>query len=245
MPDAKLCLKSYQPLMDTHSHDFHQLVLPVTGSLDIEIGHHSGIVTQQQAAVICASENHAVEGSGKNQFIVADIPIQLAPAFSNLPVFVELDDNVNRYIHFLQAQLDSNNITHQQNPLMQRQMLLLLVQLLDERHQKNKLFDKRVDAARQYLERNFQQKNALENAAYHACLSTRHLRQLFNQYYDMSPSQYLLELRMQAAWQLLCNTQLNIQLVAERCGYTSVSAFSDRVHKHFSHSPLNIRRLNK
>jgi len=34
-------------------------------------------------------------------------------------------------------------------------------------------------------------------------------------------------------------------LIAERCGYASLSAFSDRFHKHFSQSPLQVRRYDK
>ncbi|MEH6444076.1 MAG: AraC family transcriptional regulator [Oceanospirillaceae bacterium] len=234
-----LCLKSYQPFVDTHQHDFHQLVLPVTGCLEIEIGQETGVVNTSQAAVICAKEDHAFESQGNNQFIVADIPTQLAPAFAQLPVFVKLDDNLNRYIHFLQGQLNTPLDT--QNLLVQRQMLLLLVQLLDHHHAHKKP-DKRVVVARNYLEQHFAHKNVLNNAASRAGLSARHLRQLFSVYYAMSPSQYLLELRMQGAWQMLRNNHYKIQFIAERCGYSNVSAFSDRFHKHFAQTPMQVRK---
>ncbi|EPJ50488.1 MAG: hypothetical protein OFPI_20020 [Osedax symbiont Rs2] len=236
----KLCLKSSQPQVDTHQHSFHQLVLPVHGSLQIEIGSRAGTVQTQHAAVICASESHAFESRGENQFIVADIPLQLAPAFEQLPVFLQLDDNINRYIHFLQSQLALEK--SQQNPLMQRQMLLLLVQLLDDRYAKTAHFDKRLLVARHFLEQHFPSKDVINNAARVAALSSRHLRTLFQQYYQMSPSQYLLELRMQSAWQMLANSTLSVQIIAERCGYSNLSAFSGRVHKHFSRSPMQIRR---
>ena len=124
-------------------------------------------------------------------------------------------------------------------------MLLLLVQLLDDKHSQYPLYDKRVETARRYLENSFFTKTALADAASHAGLSPRHLRQLFNQYYAIAPSQYLLELKMQAAWQLLSNSTLSIQQVSERCGYSNLSAFSDRFQKHFSHCPSNVRRLSK
>ena len=208
-PQPKLCLKSYQPQVDTHQHSFHQLVLPVQGALQIEIGSRAGTVQAQHAAVICASESHAFESRGENQFIVADIPLQLAPAFDQLPVFLQLDDNINRYIHFLHSQLSLKQ--SQQNPLMQRQMLLLLVQLLDDKYAKTPHFDKRLLVARHFLEQHFASKDAINNAAKVAALSSRHLRQLFQQYYQMPPSQYLLELRMQSAWQMLANSPVSVQ----------------------------------
>jgi AraC-like DNA-binding protein len=61
----------------------------------------------------------------------------------------------------------------------------------------------------------------------------------------MTPHQYLIEKRMQAAWRLLEAGELNVQQVAERTGYSSLSAFSDRFHKHFGHSPRRIRQITK
>ncbi len=243
MSEAKLSLKSYQSIVNSHQHDFHQLVLPVNGSLALEIGHSSGEVTSHQAAIICASETHTFESTGDNQFIVADIPPQLAPALVALPVFIPLDENVYRYIQFLQVQLSLPNSL--QNKLLQRQMLLLLIQLLDDKFTTASGFDKRLEAARHYLEKNYSDKLALSKAAQQAALSARHLRTLFVQYYAMSPSQYLLELRMQAAWKMLTNSQYSIQIIAERCGYTHLSAFSDRFLRHFSQSPRDVRRLGK
>lgn len=244
MPEAKLCLKSYQPQVDTHQHPFHQLVLPVKGYLDIQIGHNNGIVSNAQAAVICASSDHAFEAQGDNQFIVADIPTSIAPAFDQLPVFLALDESLHRYIQFLQTQIAQPSFGD--NHLMQRQMLILLVQLLDEKKPQHSPFsDKRITRARLYLERHFPEKQALNNAALQAGISSRQLRQLFAQCYNISPSQYLLELRMQSAWQMLINSQYSIEWIAEHCGYTSVSAFSDRFHKHFNHSPSQMRRFNK
>ena len=243
MSDAKLYLKSYLPDTDTHHHSFHQLVLPVAGSLSLEIGHRAGEVNAQQAAVICANQNHAFEGLGENQFIVANIPIALAPAFAELPAFIQLDDNLKRYLGFLQGQLTPNSSA--KHSLLERQMILLLVQLLDDSHSAKPQYDKRIETARAYLEKYFFHRQALREAANHAGISMRHLRTLFSKYYSLAPSQYLLELRMQAAWQLLQHSSLSVQLVAERCGYSSMSAFSDRFHRHFAQSASQVRRLSK
>ncbi len=242
MSNSKLCLKSYQPITNTHQHDFHQLVLPVRGHLDIQIEHTSGRVSEQHAAVICASNDHAFEAHGDNQFIVADIPISLAPAFDKLPLFLSLDNSLNCYIQFLHTQLANDLHT---NALLQRQMLVLLVQLLDEKHADNPLIDKRIELARQYLETHFGEKNCLNNAASYAAISPRHMRQLFAQYYQISPSQLLMELRMQAAWQLLVSTSRPLDAIAQQCGYSTLSAFCDRFQKHYANSPNQVRRLSK
>ncbi|MGB1239051.1 MAG: helix-turn-helix domain-containing protein [Pseudomonadales bacterium] len=236
--NTKLSLKSYQAQTDSHSHDFHQLVLPVKGALALEIGHCGGEVDDHSAAVICASEMHAFAGSNDNQFIVADIPTQLAPAFERLPLFLQLDDSLKHYIGFLHTQLQLPAGRNSQ--LLERQMLTMLVQLLDQKFLAQHI-DQRLLQARHFLERHFARSDAINSAAQNAALSPRHLRQLFAQHYQMSPTQYLLELRMQAAWQLLNAHKLSVQQVAEHCGYQNLSAFSDRFRKHFGTSPRSVR----
>jgi AraC-like DNA-binding protein len=246
MLNDQLCLKSYQPFSESHSHDFHQLVLPIEGALDIEIGSQSGFVSTNSAAVICANQKHAFESHGQNQFIVADISVNLAPSFAAFPTFIHLNEHINRYLHFLYAQLALNV-----NQQTQRQMLMLLVQLLDNQHststdtKNSTIIDKRVLHARDYLQNNIAKPKALAGAAHSANISERHLRSLFAQYYQLSPSQFLRQLRMQNAWQLLQTSRLSIAMIAEQSGYTNLSAFSDCFQKHFNNTPSHVRRLNK
>ena len=58
----------------------------------------------------------------------------------------------------------------------------------------------------------------------------------------MTTTQYLIEKRMQRAWQLLSDGALQVQQVAEQVGYTSLAAFSDRFRRHFGHSPRHFRQ---
>jgi hypothetical protein len=102
MSQPTLCLKSYLPFFDNHLHGFDQSVLPVSGSLELEIGDASGQFFERHAALIYGFKSHAFEASGENQFIVADIPKALVPVFDSLPAFNQLDDNINHYIQFLQ-----------------------------------------------------------------------------------------------------------------------------------------------
>lgn len=61
----------------------------------------------------------------------------------------------------------------------------------------------------------------------------------------MTPQQYLIERRMQRAWQLLSETDLQVQQVAERVGYSNLAAFSDRFRRHFGRSPRQFRRYGE
>jgi len=97
-----LDLRSYSAETDNHLHDYHQLVLPVSGQLDISVGRQSGRVDSERAAIISAGQEHGFSGSEDNCFVVADIPGQLAPEFEQVPAFIHLSPAIIQYVRLLQ-----------------------------------------------------------------------------------------------------------------------------------------------
>lgn len=239
--DLALELRSYAVEAKTHSHDYHQLVLPVAGTLELSINGRGGEVSDQRAAVIAAGHDHDFAATGANRFLVADVPEALAPALDRLPLFFELDPALTHYVQFLHHQA----ATEQAGPNTQRQMLLLLIQLMEERHRDAVRIDRRIAAARSFLDEHFHQPVTLAQLARVSHLSQRQLSELFQRQVGMSPQHYLTERRMQQAWHLLETTTLSIQGIAEQVGYTSAAAFSDRFRKHFGQSPTGFRALSR
>jgi AraC-like DNA-binding protein len=236
-----LDLRSYSRELQAHRHDYHQLVLPVGGSLAMNIGELEGEVTAQQIAVIKAGQDHRFAAQDANCFVVADVPADLAPELQRLPTFIPLDSALMHYVTFLHQQMSRG----QGSRSSERQMLLLLIQLLQERFGDSLRLDRRVEVARAYLDRYFRHKISLAQLASIASLSPRQLGELFRGQLGMTPQQYLTEKRMQQAWQLLEAGHLSVQRVAERVGYTSLAAFSDRFRKHFGYSPRHYRQIDK
>ncbi len=236
-----LDLRSYSNEAHAHQHDFHQLVLPVDGQLSMRVGEREGNVSSQQVAVIAAGEDHGFAASDNNCFVVADVPAALAPELERLPAFIPLDTTLAQYVTFLHQQL----LQGVGSRSSERQMLLLLIQLLQERFGDSLRLDRRIDTARSYLDQYFHQTVSLAKLAGIANLSPRQLSELFRRQLGMTPQQYLTEKRMQQAWQWLEAGELSVQQVADRVGYRSLSAFSDRFRKHFGHSPRYFRQIDK
>ncbi|WP_293268483.1 AraC family transcriptional regulator [Neptunomonas sp.] len=237
-----LDLRSYSLETKSHQHDYHQLVLPVAGNLVMSIENKEGKVFPKQAAVICAGNNHEFAASGLNTFVVADVPTALAPQLERLPAFIPLDGALAQYVSFLHQNL---LLKQAQNTSSERQMLLLLIQLLQEHFNTSLQIDHRIEAAKSYLDHRFNEPISAATLATVANLSQRQLNELFRRHIGMTPQQYLIEKRMQQAWQLLETSTINIQQVANRVGYSNLSAFSDRFKKHFGHSPRFFRQINK
>lgn len=234
-------LRSYSSETHTHHHDHHQLVLPVAGELTMNVGNQEGAVSSQQIAVVAAGQKHGFAASEQNCFVVADIPAALAPELERLPAFIMLDTALAHYVIFLHQQLKRS--TARQSS--ERQMLLLLIQLLHERFGDVMRLDRRIEAARAYLDQYFHQTVSLAQLSVIANLSSRQLSELFHRQLGMTPQQYLTEKRMQQAWQLLEVGELSVQQVADRVGYGSLAGFSHRFRKHFDRPPSYFRKIDK
>lgn len=236
-----LDLRSYSGETQIHRHDYHQLVLPVAGRLSMTIDGRDGEVSSSGFALVSAGRDHGFAGSDQNCFVVADVPAALAPELERLPSYIGLDPALAQYVVFLHQQL----LHSSDSPGSNRQMLLLLIELLKERYGDGPRLDRRIDAVRSYLEVNFDQQLSLAQLAAIAHLSVRQLNHVFRRELGMTPRQYLVEKRMQRAWQLLSEGELQVQQVAERVGYSSLAAFSDRFRRHFGHPPRYFRRINE
>lgn len=236
-----LDLRSYSSETRAHQHDYHQLVLPVSGRLSMRIDGRAGEVSADRLALISAGREHDFAAGADNRFIVADVPAALAPELERLPAFIDLDPPLAQYVLFLYQQLGSDS----RSPASERQMLLLLIQLLQERFGDTVNMDRRIRAVQAYLDRHFAEQLSLPRLAAIGSLSVRQLNDLFRTALGMTPHQYLVETRMQQAWQLLAESDLQIGQVANRVGYTNQAAFSDRFRRHFGRSPRYFRQNGK
>ena len=236
-----LDLRSYSPEHRQHSHDYHQLVLPIDGKLQMTIDGEPGEVSSEQLAVIAAGREHGFAAADRNRFVVVDVPAELAPELARLPTFIPLDSALMDFVSFLHREKSQGG----SGASSERQMLLLLIQLLQARSGNQLKLDRRVDTALRYLDLHYDEAVSLEQLAEVANLSQRQLTQLFRSQLGMTPRQYLTEKRMQAAWQLLEGGELGVQQIADRVGYASLAAFSDRFRRHFGYPPSQIRRSGK
>lgn len=236
-----LDVRCYGEQNQVHTHDYHQLVLPVSGALELEIEGQYGQVNATHAAVITAGNRHVFSALQDNQFIVADVPVAWANMLDTLPPYLELSPALRSYIDFVAIRI-------QQSPQSIRtdeQILMLLLELMTEQLQSAPQIDKRVSLARLFLDEHIAEQVSLSQVAIAAHLSVRQLSDLFKLQLGLSPIQYLRQKRMAHAMWLLTHSNESIQWVAESVGYQSLSAFSDRFQKHFGNSPSHFRPYDK
>lgn len=85
----------------------------------------------------------------------------------------------------------------------------------------------------------------METVASAVGVSDGQLRRLFQELYRLSPGQYLHNLRISRAQELLTETDMTVGEVAAACGFSTLYYFSDAFHRATGASPSDYRRANR
>jgi transcriptional regulator GlxA family with amidase domain len=88
-----------------------------------------------------------------------------------------------------------------------------------------------------YLSFNLNEPLSIENMARRANLSPSRFSALFKRRYSLSPHQYLLNLRVNHAKELLRNTELSQGEIAVYCGFSDIHHFSKTFKKRTGATP--------
>lgn len=236
MGTIDLTQRSYSKAPSAHSHTFHQIVIPLQGELEIQIGYAQGVLCADRAGFICAQETHEFAApEGNNQFLVADIPIDQAPRIASLSPFFSLSYAAQQYRSFLAASLESID-----SAALRSQVSALAVALLEDGAEAQ--YDRRVAAAKCYIERHFHLDINVRNVADAAALSPRQLNALFKAQVGTTVHAYVVRCRMERARDLLLTSSATITDIAAAVGYDSAAAFSYRFRQFFDRSPRYYRQ---
>lgn len=103
---------------------------------------------------------------------------------------------------------------------------------------------KPVRQAKQYMEQHYREKIVLEDIAELVGLNPVYFSVLFKKETDMNFSAYLLQIRMNKAAEMLCNTNETIAAIAENVGYRDSRYFSQCFEKTMGVKPALYRRLH-
>lgn len=100
-----------------------------------------------------------------------------------------------------------------------------------------------VNAAKETLRHRFQEDMGLDELAQVLNVSPRTLSRRFHKISGETPMQYQQKIRLQNAKQLLSNTSLSIEHIAQQVGFNSTSVFGRAFKTAFQKSPLQYRKF--
>ncbi|HTD99664.1 MAG TPA: AraC family transcriptional regulator [Mucilaginibacter sp.] len=101
---------------------------------------------------------------------------------------------------------------------------------------------RRLNLAKEYLYTNYNNNINLEELAEYACLSVTHLLRTFKQAFHVSPHQFLVQIRLQRAKDLLKNTDYPVNEIVNLIGFDCPSSFIRLFRDRFQTTPLKYRQ---
>lgn len=229
-----LSIRAYSRQHQSHAHPFYQLVLPVQGSIQIELEDYSGSVGVGDGIIIPAGMQHLFAADEHARFVVADL--DTLPESLLQARFISLNPPLASFLSFVQSQLE-----YQVDPTLEDTTLELFWQLLS-RHQFNAIHDPRIQAVQSYIRDRLATALSINELAEVACLSPTQFKLRFKRQLGESVYTYLTRQRLEKAKALLTHTDLPVQRIAEQVGYQDPSAFSRRFHRWYGLSPRAFRR---
>ncbi len=234
--ENSLSIRSYTRTTQSHRHDFHQLVLPIQGTICLELDDYHGRVAVGECVVIKAGIEHHFNADEAAKFIVADLSDIPANLMTLEFVIFSVSSPLLSFLYFVEKQLE-----FQVNSQIEKTMLKVFFELLGQQNG-NKLIDPRIRSVLAYIVDHLETELTIESLASVACLSPTQFKKRFREALGCSVFQHIIQKRMEKAKALLTHTDLPIQLIGERVGYQDVSAFSRRFSHYFGLSPKAFTR---
>ncbi|EKO3933185.1 helix-turn-helix domain-containing protein [Vibrio fluvialis] len=227
----RLSIRSYTAHSNSHVHHYHQLVLPLSGYIDIVVDDvvlKSGL---GDCVVIRAGTRHDFSAPEAFRFLVADLDELPANLTQSEVVSFLLDPSALAYIQFVDKQLSAQVDKH-----IEAMTLELFLALLARQSFARKI-DPRIQKAVQAMRDNLARSLTINELANIACLSTTQYKNLFKANLGVTTFQYLTQLRMERARALLTHSDYPIGLIAEQVGFQDPSAFSRSFSRYFGQPP--------
>ncbi|MDQ6422909.1 response regulator [Paenibacillus sp. LHD-117] len=223
------------PFVGNHPY-FHLLMLRLDSESDLKLEHF--IVENVMSELIdSAGEGFVASIDSKNLLGL----VTLREAAGLGPLIEQLRSHLKRYLKIPFQVLHSERITDLESvPEQVKQM---------HKSSESKVYDhyasggeKAVEVAMQYIHSHFASELTLEKVASVVYLNTVYFSQLFKQKTGGGFKEYVTQLRLDRAMELLSQSELKIGEIADRVGYSDVRHFSQIFRKKTGCTPSEYRQ---
>lgn len=170
----------------------------------------------------------------------------LAPVviFSEENRLIKIVNNIRimRAVQSIVNELEFKNHYYQYLVIMHyAELLILIYRYMDESYLPictNESLKKAIS----YIRLNYQTEMAITDVAEHSGISERYLRKLFAQHLNLSPLDYLNQVRINKSIELLRNTEMSVKEICFVCGFRSPQYFSRIFKQQTGVSPREVAK---
>lgn len=247
-------------MKDMHAHKSHELYFLISGQRRYLVGHTIYDVTPGDLVIIPRGQLHRTVSPrpvGYDRFVCNFLEGRLQPFIQTLgrELFdrlltcscLQLPPQISRQIYRDLQQLEQE-LTRRRDQtdavalhLLQDVLLCALCHGTPKEPYHGESADK-VQELTRYIARNYAEPITLRDAAAIACMERTYFSKRFKMLTGFGFQEYLIQTRLQAAEQLLRDTALPLNEIAEQCGFSSTNYFGDVFRRWKGISPTQYRK---
>lgn len=239
--------------MAHHQHHYHQIVIGLNGQTDFDIGGRGNLVGPGQGCLVSSQLNHAFGGLGSNQILVLNLSPTQSPVLPGQqermhhlfaqPRYFQLHPQAQQLVSVLSNEMNNNPHDELLGQACAHTLMCALHRhmQLPSRLQAKRLNLEVIDS---YIEQHMGRKITVSQLAGCAFLGESQFHTLFKEQTGISPYQYLLEKRLTEARQMLVHSHHSLAYIAQHCGFSSQSLFTQVFSSRLDISPARYRKLH-
>lgn len=234
-------MRRYSGEIERHRHDYHQVILPVAGSLEIETERRSGRVTGSIGSFVPAGCNHTFVAGRADEFIVLDVPARCGMDVldhEDVRPFFAIGPDMRGLIDYMAAVGAPGRLSVSLREAWSR---LLLDRIAGQLPVPERT-ELAVRQAIAFMKGSLAEPIRIADIARAAGMSETRLHDAFLKRRAITPHAQLVALRLDAAERLLADPCLSIAEVAFRTGYTDQSALTRAMRRERGSTPNEVRR---
>lgn len=241
-PRFSLAMRSYGVNPDIDRHSFTQLVLPISGTLTLDIAGQGRDLEPSWAAFVDTGTGHATMSRRPNRSLILDletgaVPPDMRERLAHRP-FVELPPQAIRLVDYMRMVAEDGDPAP---PLVAHWVPLLLDTLVRQPPRPAS----RLAALRAAIEAAPGSPWTTGAMADHAAVSVSRLHALFRAELDTTPRAWLAGVRLDRVREWLRHTDRPIAEIAFAAGYADQSALTRAMRRATGLTPAAYRRQNR
>lgn len=216
--------RSYSNRMDTHDHNYGQLIFPMKGELSIRTVNNDVELNRNQLFYLPPECTHSFYSKNDNSFLVVDIHsgFRMSEQIKNL-------DSRWQSIKYL--------ITEESKRQNHRGLESLLGYAMDCLSE-----DVKYESI-EYIHKNYHEEISVEKLASLENYHPNHYIKWFRNKTGHTPNEYIQRVRFEKAKSFLINTEYDLLMIAGLVGYEHQSSLTRMFQKYATMTPNHYRKL--
>jgi AraC-like DNA-binding protein len=240
-----LSIRSYAGRESVHAHEFHQVVLPVLGAMDLRVGDATGRLDSGHGVVVVGGSPHAGRVLGENRFVVFDVPSKgLLPdgivARAAAAPFFAIDEPLDHLARYV----SSESATGELAAAAAHHAMALLAHAIGRQISGRGRNTGPIQQVLEIIDARYAEPLTAAALARSAGMGVSRFHERFRRETGHTPADWLAAIRLDRASDLLRDTSLPIAEVALAVGFSDQSALTRSFRRRRGTTPAIFRRAS-